>query len=76
MNNSLRVDDKPGEDTRHNVRAVLRFMGDAFLAMEKSQGTGFEQCENSKLGAFLVINLCEEALREADDSESGETDGR
>lgn len=66
----LRIDDKPGEDTRANVRAVLRFMADAFLAMEEAGQHGFDQCEKSREGAYLILSECEEALREPEESEA------
>ena len=75
--NRLRVDDKPGEDTRYHVRNVLRFMGDSFLAMEQAAeaNTGFQPADKSMEGAYLIMAMCEEALREPDE-EGGGTDGR
>lgn len=71
----LRVDGRPGEDTRANVRSVLRFMADAFWAMDTASEHGFEQSDKANEGAFLILNMCEEALREPDE-EGGGSDGR
>ena len=66
--NALRIDDKPGEDTRRSVRSVLMFMVDAFEAFEKKDDfllTG------TMAGAARIIGLCADALKEADKPERG-----
>lgn len=69
--NALRVDDKPGEDTRYLVRSILTFMTEAFDALEKS-----EDCymAGTMTGAARIIGLCADALREPDEPE-GAADG-
>lgn len=59
--NPLRVDDKPGGDTRYQVRTVLAFMGEAFEALEEHQDV---VSRGAMMGASLIIHMCADALRE------------
>jgi len=60
----FRVDDKPGEDTRHVVRSVLCFMAQSFEVLELHN-----ECliSGSMLGASHIINACARALEEGGD---------
>ena len=57
----FRVDDKPGEDTRHIVRSVLLFMSQAFDALDMHHDC---VVSGSMLGAANIINACARALEE------------
>jgi len=65
--NPLRIDDKPGEDTRHLVRAVLSFMRDAFMAISTTGADPLS--ESSSLGVSSILSVCADALREVHDVE-------
>ena len=68
---TLRVDDKPGEDTRYLVRSVLQFMAEAFGEIE---GRDEPHSTGAMRGAAVILGLCADALREPDEPEGG-TDG-
>ena len=57
----FRVDDKPGEDTRNIVRAVLRFMAQSFEVLELHNEFFISE---SMIGASHIINACARALEE------------
>jgi len=61
--NPLRIDDKPGSDTRYMVRSVLAFMAEAFDALES---TGDVISEGAMTGCARIMNICHDALKEAD----------
>ena len=65
--NPLRIDDKPGEDTRHLVRAVLSFMAASLSAIATAESDPLS--ESSTMGASHIISMCADALREVDDVE-------
>lgn len=68
QSNPFRVDDKPGEDTRHVVRSVLMFMASAFEAVEEYEETLFD---GASAGASIILRACAGALKEADDADAG-----
>lgn len=61
---ALRIDNKPGADTRLAVRSVLDFMGAAFSAIYSSHD---DLTPEMILGASRILDECAEALREVDD---------
>ena len=61
---SLRIDNRPGEDTRHAVRSVLEFMSGAFSAIYSS---GDDLTPEMLLGASRILEVCTDALEEAGD---------
>ncbi|MBS1185278.1 MAG: hypothetical protein H6R09_879 [Proteobacteria bacterium] len=68
---TLRVDDKPGEDTRYLVRSVLLFMTEAFDALERNDEPHMAGTMN---GAARILDLCADALKEPDEP-AGAADG-
>ena len=69
--NPLRIDDKPGEDTRGAVRSVLSFMTEALHALERSDDC---LCPGALSGAAEILNVCFGALKEPEPE--GATDGQ
>lgn len=67
--NPLRVDDKPGADTRYMVRSALIFMSEAFAALENG---GDVLSTGAMTGAAQLLNVCVDALKE---KEGGGADG-
>ena len=67
--NPLRIDDKPGEDTRYYVRSVLSFMANAFVALEDSEA-GINA--HSMIGAAWIMQTCIKALEEPGKEEAEE----
>ena len=68
QSNPFRIDDKPGEETRQAVRAVLIFVGQSFEAMDRS-GDIFR--DGAMAGASHILWACASALKESDDSNTG-----
>lgn len=68
QSNPFRIDDKPGEDTRHVVRSVLMFMASAFEAMEERDDTSLD---GANAGASIILSACVGALKEADEEIGG-----
>lgn len=66
--NPFRIDDKPGEDTRHVVRSVLMFMANAFEAMENSEEIWLD---GASVGASIILGACAAALKEVDEETGG-----
>ncbi|SBT08100.1 hypothetical protein ACCAA_520028 [Candidatus Accumulibacter aalborgensis] len=69
--NPLRIDNKPGADTRHVVRHVLFFMADALEALANT-GT---LSEARALGASHVLSVCADALKETEKDEANPDGG-
>lgn len=67
--NPLRIDNKPGGDTRYLVRTVLTFMSEAFEALETQQDA---LSKGAMMGASQIMHMCVDALRE---EEEGPADG-
>lgn len=65
--NPLRVDNKPGSDTRYLVRSALIFMSEAFAALENSGDVLSTGCMT---GAAQLMNVCIDALREEEKAEA------
>lgn len=65
--NPLRVDDKPGSDTRYLVRSALIFMSEAFAALEKG---GDILSTGAMTGAAQLLNVCVDALQEKEGAQS------
>lgn len=70
QSNPFRIDDKPGEDTRHVVRSVLMFMANALEAMENSEEIWLD---GASVGASTILGACAGALKEVGE-ETGEVD--
>lgn len=68
---NLRIDDKPGVDTRYHVRNVLTFVSEAFDCLQ--QGDTIVSSD-AIIGASHILRLCVYALREPDSEESGASD--
>ena len=69
QSNPFRIDDKPGEDTRHVVRSVLMFMANAFEAMENSEEIWLD---GASVGASIILGACAGALKEAEKKEGSD----
>jgi len=67
--NFLRVDNKPGGDTRRMVREVLAFMADSFYATEDRTKIGLPT-DGASLGAGHILGMCMDALKEAESEEA------
>lgn len=59
--NPLRIDDKPGSDTRYMVRSVLAFMADALAALESTNDC---LSGDALVGVVQIMSVCRDALRE------------